>query len=76
MRKKTTAKIAEEAPQAAAVKPAKAVEETAPPVATRTVVEKKVADLKDRYFREIAPQMMKEFKYKNVMQVPRFKKLF
>jgi len=73
--KKTTTKVAEEAAPAVAVKPAKAIEETAPPVAAKPVVEKKVADLRDRYIREIAPQMIKEFKYKNVMQVPRLKKI-
>ena len=74
--KKTTAKAAEEETQIATVtKPTKVAEKTPPPAATRTVVEKKVADLKDRYSREIIPQMMKEFKYKNVMQVPRFKKI-
>lgn len=31
--------------------------------------------LKERYRREIVPQMMKKFNYKNVMQVPRLEKV-
>lgn len=72
--KKAPAKVPEEAPPLAVEKPAKAIEEVKPTVA-RAGVEKTVADLKDKYIREIAPQMIKEFKYKNVMQVPRLKKI-
>lgn len=31
--------------------------------------------LKERYFKEIVPQMMKDFSYKNVMEVPRVQKV-
>ena len=31
--------------------------------------------LKDRYFKEIVPELMKTFGYKNVMQVPRLEKV-
>ena len=31
--------------------------------------------LKERYRKEIAPALMAEFKYKNVMQVPRLEKV-
>ncbi len=31
--------------------------------------------LKDRYWKHIAPEMMKKFGYKNIMQVPRVKKI-
>ena len=31
--------------------------------------------LRDRYFKEVVPGMMKEFSYKNVMEVPRVQKI-
>ncbi|HHN64139.1 MAG TPA: 50S ribosomal protein L5 [Nitrospirae bacterium] len=31
--------------------------------------------LKERYFKEVVPQLMKEFSYKSVMQVPRLEKI-
>lgn len=34
-----------------------------------------VPRLKERYFKQIVPEMMKEFQYKNVMQVPRLEKI-
>ena len=33
------------------------------------------ARLKDKYQKEVVPSLMKEFKYKNVMQVPRLEKI-
>lgn len=36
---------------------------------------KYIPNFKRKYFEEIVPAMMKEFKYKNVMQVPRLKKI-
>jgi len=71
--KKAPAKAEETAAPEAKEKPARAAEQVS--VSARGPVEKTVADLKDRYVREIAPQMMKEFKYTNVMQVPRLKKI-
>lgn len=73
--KKAPVKATKEAATPAVEKPAKAIEEVTAPVAVKPAVEKTVADLKARYIREIAPQMIKEFKYKNVMQVPRLKKV-
>ncbi len=34
-----------------------------------------VPRLKERYFKEVVPQLMKEFSYKSVMQVPRLEKI-
>jgi len=34
-----------------------------------------MARLKDTYYKSIVPAMMKEFKYKSVMQVPRLEKV-
>jgi large subunit ribosomal protein L5 len=34
-----------------------------------------MARLKERYNKEIVPQLMKEFSYKNIMQVPRLEKI-
>lgn len=34
-----------------------------------------MARLKDKYFSEIVPEMMKEFSYRNKMQVPRLEKI-
>lgn len=40
------------------------------------MAEKKyVPRLKEKYFNEIVPQLMKEFSYRSVMQVPRLKKI-
>jgi large subunit ribosomal protein L5 len=34
-----------------------------------------VPRLKEKYFKEIVPEMMKKFQYKNIMQVPRLEKV-
>jgi len=39
------------------------------------VQEKVVPRLKEKYLREVVPEMMKEFSYKNVMEVPRVEKV-
>jgi large subunit ribosomal protein L5 len=36
---------------------------------------KYVPRLKEKYFKEVVPQLMKEFSYKNIMQVPRLEKI-
>jgi large subunit ribosomal protein L5 len=36
---------------------------------------KYVTRVKDKYRKEVVPQMMKEFSYKNIMQVPRLEKI-
>ncbi|MGK9477527.1 50S ribosomal protein L5 [Melioribacter sp. OK-6-Me] len=41
-----------------------------------TVVEEKIpARLKEKYIKEIAPKLMQQFGYKNIMQVPRLAKI-
>ncbi len=40
------------------------------------MAEKKyIPGLKKKYFEEVVPQLMKEFSYKNIMQVPRLRKI-
>ncbi|GFP32918.1 large subunit ribosomal protein L5 [Candidatus Hakubella thermalkaliphila] len=39
------------------------------------VQEKVVPRLKEKYIREVVPEMMKEFSYQNVMEVPRVEKV-
>lgn len=66
---------AEETAAPVVEKPAKTVDEAKEPIAAKPAVEKTIPNLRDRYVREIVPQMIKEFSYKNIMQVPRLKKI-
>src|SRR4051794_38026437 len=65
---KETKKKAAAAPKAKAAKPAKHAENETP-------VEGVYPRLRTRYKDEIRPQLMAEFKFKSIMQVPELKKI-
>ena len=44
-------------------------------MAVKGVKQNKIAPLKDRYVSSVIPQLIKEFSYKNIMQVPRIEKV-
>lgn len=73
--KEKPAKPGPEKPKAGKKEPVKAAEEITPAAPAKPPVEKREPDLRERYLKQIAPQMMKEFKYKNMMEVPRLNKI-
>jgi len=44
-------------------------------MATKAVKQNKIISLKERYVSKVVPELIKEFQYKNVMQVPHLEKI-